>query len=315
METLDVTKIEPRLKHSTICDKFDALISGDWFIIKNDHDPIPLYYQMLAERGNVFDWEYLSKGPEIYEVKITKLKKEETPTTIGTLVAKDFRKAEVFKKFGIDFCCGGNKTVKEVCEKKGINQAEVEKQLTLLDLKPKNNENDFEKWGLDFLCDFIQNTHHVYVREALPLLDELSIKVANVHGAENTNLLKIANKFKLISNELKSHMQEEELVLFPYIKELAKASKTSLLLNKSTTEPIRITIQNMESEHEIVGDSLKEIRILSNQYRVPEDACNSYRVLFSKLEEFEEDLHHHVHLENNLLFPKAIDLENKLFTK
>ncbi len=128
MEILDVTQIESRLKHPTIFNKFDDLEGGEAFIINNDHDPKPLYYQLMAERGQTFTWDYLENGPEVWRVKIVKngLVNDET---IGEMVTKDFRKAQVFKKFGIDFCCGGKKTIKEVCAKKGIDASQVEKEL------------------------------------------------------------------------------------------------------------------------------------------------------------------------------------------
>src|SRR5690606_22997516 len=121
METtdiLDVTAIEPKFKHPRIFEKFDALDKGESFIIHNDHDPKPLYYQLLGERGNIFNWEYLEQGPEWWKVKISKKGTNETDETLGELVAKDLRKAQVFKKYGLDYCCGGKKKVKQGCSKK-----------------------------------------------------------------------------------------------------------------------------------------------------------------------------------------------------
>src|ERR1700712_1069690 len=132
METIDifdVTQIASGLKHIQIFEKFDLLNEGEAFIIHNDHDPKPLYYQLLAERGQVFVWDYLENGPEVWQGKIAKKTEAENAETIGEIVAKDYRKAQVFKNMGIDFCCGGKKTIAEVCEKKGIDPKEVERQL------------------------------------------------------------------------------------------------------------------------------------------------------------------------------------------
>ena len=137
MEKLDVTVIEPRFKHPTIFEHFDALSGGQAFIIHNDHDPKPLYYQMIAERGQIFNWEYLLEGPDFWEVKITKLNDGEKSETIGEMVASDYRKAEVFRKYGLDFCCGGKKTLEKACEKKGLDVVEVKKAL-------KAVEDDFQ---------------------------------------------------------------------------------------------------------------------------------------------------------------------------
>jgi regulator of cell morphogenesis and NO signaling len=313
METLDVTQIEPRLKHPTIFQRFDALQGGESFIIHNDHDPVPLYYQLIAERGEIFEWEYLLKGPEIYEVKITKLNAGQKSETIGELVATDYRKAEVFRKFGLDFCCGGKRTVREACEKKGINPDEVEAELASVEKQESGNRHlDFNNWELDFLTDYIINTHHRYVREAIPMLDELSQKVARVHGDVHPELIQIEKHYREVSEELTMHMQKEEYILFPFIKTLAAAKRNGEKVAAPGFGTITNPINMMEAEHVNAGENLVAARELSNNYTLPHDACNSYRILFAKLDEFERDLHQHIHLENNILFPKAIALEKDL---
>ena len=122
----------------------------------NDHDPKPLYYQLIAERGQIFDWEYLQEGPEVWDVKISKLNIGESALTVGELVTKDFRKAEVFRNFGLDFCCGGGKSLKQACEDKGIDAVEVENALSKVDQQLKGNQMDFNAWELDFLVDYIK---------------------------------------------------------------------------------------------------------------------------------------------------------------
>jgi len=311
MNTLDVTIIEPRLKHPTIFEKFDALEPGEALMIHNDHDPLPLYYQMLAERGPVFEWEYFLKGPEIFEVKITKLAKDKKSSTIGELVAKDYRKAEVFKKFGIDFCCGGGKTVKEVCAKKGIDAESVEAELRDLDTTVSKSPLNFDSWTLDFLAQYIVNQHHTYVKRSIPLLVELSQKVARVHGAAHPEVVQINECFHAVANELVAHMYKEEEILFPYIEALAQASRSENSISRPGFGSVQNPIRMMEHEHENAGLLLKEIETLSNHYTPPQEACNSYRVLYGKLQEFTDDLHQHIHLENNILFPKAIALESK----
>lgn len=312
METLDVTRIEPRLKHPTIFERFDALEEGEAFIIHNDHDPKPLYYQLIAERGETFDWEYLLQGPSVWEVKISKLKKGETSSTIGELVAEDYRKAEVFRKFGLDFCCGGHKSLEEACEEKGVSTLDVENALKDVENKPLSTSQDFNNWELDFLSNYIVATHHKYVADSLPMLYEFSEKVARVHGDTHPEVIDIANYFDAVAKELKSHMQKEENILFPYIRELVDAKKNDSAINPSPFGTIENPIKMMESEHVSAGGNMEKIHELSNSFTPPEDACSSYRVLYSKLEEFEKDLHQHIHLENNILFPKAIELEKEL---
>ncbi len=312
MEILDVTQIEPRLKHPTIFQKFDALSGGEAFVIHNDHDPKPLYYQMVAERGETFDWEYLEEGPEIWEVKISKLNLRTEPLTIGELVTEDFRKAEVFSKYGLDFCCGGAKSLKEACEEKGIDEKEVATALTEVESQAKSRQQDFNSWDLDFLVDYILNIHHKYVKGSVTMLYDVSGKVANVHGENHPEVIKIAGLFETIARELDTHIQKEETVLFPYIKRLAVAKRENTAMEPASFGSVENLIRTMESEHVAVGGSMDEINRLSNGYVTPEDACSSYRALYAKLDEFEQDLHRHIHLENNILFPKAIQLEKEL---
>jgi regulator of cell morphogenesis and NO signaling len=288
-------------------------LAGEAFIINNDHDPKPLYYQLLAERGQVFTWDYLENGPQVWQVKIAKKTEAENTETIGDIVAKDYRKAQVFKNLGIDFCCGGKKTIAEVCEKKGIDPAEVERQLATVEGEAAtSSENDFQNWDLGFLSDYIINTHHRYVRENTRFILEMAQKVARVHGDRHPELITVAQLFERIGNDLTLHMVKEEKLLFPFIKELAQVYNSGALLPSANFGKISEPIQVMDSEHEQVGGDFETIRTITNNYQLPADACSSYTILFKKLEEYENDLHRHVHLESNILFPKAIKLEKEL---
>ncbi|MGN6179186.1 MAG: iron-sulfur cluster repair di-iron protein [Mucilaginibacter sp.] len=315
METatvLDVTVIEPRLKHLTIFQSFDSLLPGDSFFIHNDHDPKPLYYQLLAERGKTFNWEYLEEGPEIWHVRIGKRLAEENAETIGEIVAADYRKAQVFKKYGIDFCCGGKKTVKEVCIKKGIDSLKLEEDLAAAAQQTNNSEHDFQKWDIGFLCEYIVNTHHQYVRDNTLFIRELAQKVARVHGGSHPELIDVAQIFERIAHGLMLHIMKEENILFPRIKELAHHQKIGDTIPPADFGQISTPIQLMESEHEQAGEDFEAIRDLTMNYQLPADACQSYTILFKKLDEYENDLHRHVHLENNILFPRAIQIEKEL---
>lgn len=306
---LDVTLLEPRQKHPTIFSRFDALPPGETLIIHNDHDPKPLYYQLVGERGNSFTWEYLEQGPEWWKVSITKRLPGETEETLGQIAAKDLRKAEVFKKYGLDFCCGGKKTVKEACAEKGLDVTRVEQELQQAGKNPVSRALPYGEWSLDFLADYIVNTHHTYVTKTLPDLLAYADKVSKVHGGHHPELIAIKDLLDEINAELTVHMVKEERVLFPFIKKLVASDKE---LQSELAGNIQSPIKMMEMEHEMVGKNLEQIRALSKNYTLPEDACASYSLLYRKLEEFEEDLHLHVHLENNILFPKAIELEKKL---
>lgn len=314
METiaiLDVAKIEPRFKHPRIFEKFDSLLDGESFYILNDHDPKPLYYQLLAERGKIFDWEYLEEGPEIWKVCIGK-KHAEKQETIGEMVAADYRKAQVFKKFGIDFCCGGKKTLNEVCSTKNINIHAVEEQLKAISTPDQSSSTNFNEWTLDFLVDYIVNIHHRYVKENIPFITELANKVAKVHGDQIPELIEVAAIFDRVGQDFSSHLVNEEFVVFPYIKELVASTNAEVTNAPLSATSKKSAIGILETEHEQAGEDMATIRRLTNDYILPIGACASYTILYKKLEEFENDLFNHVHLENNILFPKAIALEAQL---
>lgn len=235
--------------------------------------------------------------------------------TIGELVSQDWRRAEIFKKYGIDYCCGGKRTVADACKTKGINPALVEADLEQLESSPSDTRHDYSRWELDFLADYIVNNHHRYVTGAIPFIDELSKKVARVHGDNHPELWEIARHTQAVINELNRHMPKEEIILFPYIKEMVQAKKNITPLSTPPFGTIVNPIRMMEEEHTSAGSALEAIAELSNRFTPPADACMSFSVLFAKLQEFQQDLHQHIHLENNILFPKAIRLEAELFSR
>jgi regulator of cell morphogenesis and NO signaling len=312
-DILDVTLIEPRLKHPVIFERFDELKEGENFIILNDHDPKPLYYQLLGERGNVFTWEYLESGPEWWKVKISRRFVTDADETLGEMVAKDLRKAQIFKKYGLDFCCGGKKTVKEACAAKGIDVTKVEAELQQSDyISVASRPLPYNDWSIDFLADYIVNTHHSYVRKTLPDIMSYAEKVMKVHSSNHPELLKVYEIVNLVQMELTSHMMKEERILFPYIKTLVTAEKEGAMESESPFGTVQNPVNMMEMEHEVVGEYLDDIRNITNNYLLPADACTTYQLLFQMLNAFEDDLHMHIHLENNILFPKAVAMENRL---
>jgi regulator of cell morphogenesis and NO signaling len=312
---LNVTVLEPKLKHPTIFKKFDELTAGHSLTIHNDHDPKPLYYQLLGERGNIFSWKYLEKGPQLWRIKITKNILGESEETLGEIAVKDLRKAEIFKKYGLDFCCGGKKTVKEACAEKGIDAIKVEQELQAADKVAPTATNaarplPYNDWALDFLADYVINTHHSYVRKTIPILREYSAKVAKVHGEKHPELNTINQLVQEVCDEMSEHMLKEESILFPFVKQIVADKKNGQKSsNFGNFESIKTPIEMMEAEHDFVGRNMEEARRLSKDYTLPEDACASYGFLFKTLDEFENDLHIHIHLENNILFPKALAME------
>ncbi len=298
---IDVTQIAPRNRHDLLLETFDNLAAGESFRIRNDHNPKPLYYEMREQWGEAVKWEYLVNGPDQWEVRIGKLAVKEP--TIGEIVASDFRKAEVFKKFGIDFCCGGKVTVGEACLQKRIDRILLESELKRVSTTPVEPSLDFNSWEPGFLCDFIVNTHHRYVRKTLPELLYYTQKIATVHGRNHAELDEVAGLFGIINEDLLQHLDKEERVLFPGIKEAFTDLNGNFSENKKI---ITSEIERMTSEHEVAGEAMDRINRITGNYAVPADGCNTYNVTFKMLSQFEDDLHRHVHLENNILYPKAI---------
>lgn len=230
-------------------------------------------------------------------------------TTIGDFVAHDFRTAAIFTKYGIDFCCKGQRTIDEVCTKKNINEANLLNELNAV-LATKNDSGiDFNSWPLDLLIDYIEKTHHRFVEEKTPVLLQFLDKLCSVHGSNHPELIEITELFKASAGELAPHMKKEELVLFPFIKRMINATKSHGSIGKPHFGTVKKPIAAMMIEHDNEGERFRTIASLTNNYTPPEDACNTYRVTYAMLEEFEQDLHKHIHLESNILFPKAKALE------
>ncbi len=224
--------------------------------------------------------------------------------TVGELVTEDYRRAAVFKRFGIDFCCGGGAALDAVCRKKGLDVDEVTAALDAAEGRGHGTRLRVEAWSPAFLADYIVNEHHTYVRESIPVLRAFTQKLARVHGHNHPELVRIADLFERVATGLEAHLVSEEQVVFPSIRAVAGSGAA-----ETSRAPLRSVIQEMEEEHEEAGELMRQIRALSADFTPPLDACNTYRAAYVKLEEFEDDLHRHVHLENNVLFPKAIALD------
>ena len=231
---------------------------------------------------------------------------------VGELVSEDYRRADIFKSFVIDFCCGGKKSVSQVCEDKGVDKNELVKALMDLQFQVTGPKQDYRDWSPDFMCDYITHTHHKYVTNAIPVIRAYIEKVARVHGGDNPSLVEIVHLFNELANELLDHMRKEEVILFPYIKNMAAAKHSGLRLPSPAFVTIKNPIAAMEADHEGAGNAMAKIHELTRNFTPPEHACATYRVSFASLKAFEDDLHLHVHLENNILFPAAIAMERTL---
>lgn len=232
-------------------------------------------------------------------------------TNVADLVKENFKVAGVFEKYNIDYCCNGNTSIIEACNKLNLNIDNLIPEIISV-LEFQDADSKFiEYLSLDELCDYIEKRHHVYVKKSIPTLNEKLQKIYDIHGKNHPELKEIWELFEKASENLTIHMQKEEIILFPYIKELIKRSLNKSKLVNQLGE-ILGPINQMEDEHRIEGERFEKISKLSNNYEKPEDGCNTYHVTMQLLNEFEKDLHRHIHLENNILFKKAIKLEQVL---
>lgn len=230
---------------------------------------------------------------------------------VKEVVKLNYKTAPIFQINKIDYCCGGNKTISDACQETGINQELLIKQLEKLIAQKDPDSEYIDNLTLRELADYIVRRHHSYVSESIPLLKKNLEKICQVHGEHHPELFKIKELFTSSAGDLTIHMQKEEIMLFPYIKRLETAKKENSPLPRSPFGSVSNPIGMMMEEHQHEGDRFSEIAELSDNYQPPADACTTFEVTFKQLRDFEEDLHRHIHLENNILFPKAIELEMK----
>lgn len=230
-------------------------------------------------------------------------------TTIRDIVAADYRTAAVFQRFGLDFCCNGDRTVEEACRTAGANTGVVLHELDAVLNTPAGASPRYQTWEPAALVSYIVANHHGYVRQAIPTLLEHTRKIADVHGARHRELVHLARLFDRVAEEMIHHMVKEERILFPFIIDMAQAAADGIAAPRPPFGTVENPIRMMEHDHQFVGDAMAEMRALTNGFTPPDDACATYRACLQELDAFEIDLHAHVHLENNILFPKALELE------
>ena len=231
--------------------------------------------------------------------------------TVADFVIQNINTAPIFNKYGIDFCYSGEVSIEKACSKCGVDYHQLENELN--DLQNKTTFlNDFNKWGLDFLMIFIVHIHHRYVKKNIPLLKNYADKAAKSQSKEYKELIEINKLVLQLSKGLTIHMIKEETIVFPFIKKLFKADKENTSILFSNLNPMNNPIVMMEEYHDEAGELFKRISKLTNTYKAPENASKPFQKLCKKLEEFENNLNKHVHLENNILFPKAKKLKLKV---
>ncbi len=238
--------------------------------------------------------------------------------TVRELAVEMPEATAVFEKLGIDYCCGGKRPLSEACEASGIA---VETVLTALENATQSRETriasgrNWTEASMAELIRHIQQQHHAYVRKESPRLQQLFAEVVSRHGAHHIALAPTQEMFASLAGELSVHMMKEENILFPYIIRMEEAALQGDPRPQAMFGTVQHPIRMMVSEHDNAGELLKHIRNATNGLRAPEDACTSFRALYQGILEFEADLHQHIHLENNLLFPRALQMEETLGTR
>jgi regulator of cell morphogenesis and NO signaling len=230
--------------------------------------------------------------------------------TLASLVSSNHQSAGVLEKYQLDFCCKGKRTLAEACDEKKLSLAEITAELEKLTAEHEKHL-PFEEMSAEQLISYILIHHHFYVKQALPRIRQHIEKVAYKHGEHFPFMIKVYENFLAVYEEFTMHMEKEELILFPRIKQIERQldqQSVAAYQKGYISAPVRI----MEQEHEHAGELMADIRKLTNNYEVPDGACTTFRVTLAELKEFEEDLHKHVHLENYILFPKAQAIVDKL---
>ncbi len=233
-------------------------------------------------------------------------------TPVGDVVKFNFKTAPLFQANRIDYCCGGRRTIAEACDEAGIEPRTLLRELEAVTGMTDPDTQYINSLKPDELIDYIVKRHHSYVRQNIPFLQQSLDKICDVHGENHPELFEIRQLFNGSAGDLAMHMQKEELILFPYIKKMVKAQENNEPLGPPAFGSVSNPISMMVSEHENEGQRFEKISALSRNYSIPEDACTTYRVTISQLQDFENDLHRHIHLENNILFPRAAKMEAEL---
>jgi regulator of cell morphogenesis and NO signaling len=231
-------------------------------------------------------------------------------TTLKEIAASSPAAARVLEEAGVDYCCGGNHSLENGCAGTGVAAEEILARLHASAGQTSPEDADWRSAPLAELTNHIRQKHHAYVREAIPRVFALLEKVKAKHSAKHPEIAVIDGVFHHLGQEMIAHMQKEEIILFPYIERLERSKKQSAALERPFFQSVRNPIQMMMNEHDAAGSLAKQIREASLNYVPPADACSSYQRLYGELRQFEADLHLHVHLENNILFPRAVEMEN-----
>lgn len=232
--------------------------------------------------------------------------------TVREFAVENPNATRIFESLGIDYCCGGHKPLTEACAAANVSIDDVLTRLEQAEAQAAQNAayRDWQKESVTALIDHIVSTHHMYVKSESPRIQQLLAKVVSVHGQNHPELLRVQEIFSALAQELASHLMKEEQILFPYLVQMDAATGTAASAPSSCFGTVQNPIRMMMFEHDSAGDALRDLREVTSNYATPADACITYKTLYQAIEAFEKDLHQHIHLENNILFPRSLEMEN-----
>lgn len=233
--------------------------------------------------------------------------------TVTDIVKRDYRTADIFQRYGIDFCCGGKLPLDIICKNKAVNLEELKKALNQVSIPYSSSSMAFHEWSIDFLLDFIVNVHHDYLKKSLPVIDKYITVFAAGHSLKFPFLPDLKLELEKLSEVMIPKIQEEEDIIFPYIRQIAHAYQNTEPYARLLVRTLRKPLETMMLHNqEFTNHVFSELNRLTNQYNLPANPCTTHQVLYNKLQELENDLSQHIYLENNILYPKTIGMEKEL---
>jgi len=304
--------IDPGTMHVDIFEKLSAMEIGQSVVINHDQNLRPLYFRLQAECRQAFVWETLDDGPEAWRVQFTRKAPGINSETIGDMVSRDYRNAAVFKKLGVDFSCDGKRTLEQVCTDNHLDMNDLRQQLAMCLMQPAVQTINLLSWAPAFLCRYLVNLNHQYIKINTPFIGELAQKVAVSYKDSHPQIDRVSTLFFNAGEGMMRDILKEEASLFPEIVKLSECDNKGCMPTIDATDDILTAFYSMMASHEKIAADFRLIRQLTNNYQVPRYVSSSYNILYKLLQEYEDDLLFNFHLENNLLFPKVIAIRDKM---
>jgi len=311
-ERLDLTAIEPVLWHPALLARYDALRPGQQLIVNNDIEARPLYHLLTLERGRCFSWEPLEKGPGRWTTSILRNPAIPDSETLCEIITRDYRKAAALTDVGIDFSCSGQLSLEQAFQGKEQKLPGVLQKWKRLDPPIPEKQTDFLGWNLSFLTKYIIKLHHGFVSTQTRFVSELAFKVADSNQIRNPEIRSVAEVFSGTGKAMERIAGKEENELFPYILALAEADAGNKPLKEEKFRHLALPVAFLQTESEKITTDLCHIRELTNNFTAPAYTSSTCPILYKLLAAYEEDALLHLHLENNILFPKAVQAEHRL---